>query len=389
MTSETPDERTALIVGAGIGGLAAALALRQAGWNVRVFEKARSPRELGFALLLAPNAMLALRSLGLEDVVIRGGVVVQRGEMRRANGNVLRRFDASRVSAALGAPTVCAPRPALHGALLDALGDDSLELASEVVGLAITEDAVSATFTDGRHASAAVLVGADGVGSTIRQLLHPTESPPRPSGLFALRGVAFDVGEHLNGLTGVQYFGRGLEAGLGRMGERAVYWYLSILSAEVARAGAGPVRLAAEMGKQFDDVVRTIVAKTLPEDMRLDELYEREPLQMWGRGRVTLLGDAAHPMLPHAGQGAAQALEDAVRLGGALATASSATDGLRQYEGARAARASRVVALARRNARVVSIRNPIGCWCRDVVIRLVPESVVAKSLIDVARDADR
>src|SRR5262245_41707571 len=96
-------DRDALVVGAGIGGLAAAgLALRRIGLRVRVFERAPDARELGFALLLAPNAMAALRALGLADEVKAAGVVIHSGEMRRPNGDVLRRFDAAKVSAALG-----------------------------------------------------------------------------------------------------------------------------------------------------------------------------------------------------------------------------------------------------------------------------------------------
>src|SRR6185436_16336212 len=124
----------ALVVGAGIGGLAAALSLRRIGLRVRVFERARDPRELGFALLLAPNAMSALRALGLADEVRAAGVVLGRGEMRRPNGDVLRRFDAAQVSAALGEDSVCVLRPALHGVLLRALGSDALQLGASVLG---------------------------------------------------------------------------------------------------------------------------------------------------------------------------------------------------------------------------------------------------------------
>src|SRR5262245_56450522 len=125
MSSKAPE---ALIVGAGIGGLAAAIALRRAGLGVRVFEQAKDPREIGFALLLAPNAMSALRQLGVADEVRAAGVVLTRGEMRRPDGHVLRRIDATKVSAALGEDSVCLLRPALHGALLRALGDGALEL---------------------------------------------------------------------------------------------------------------------------------------------------------------------------------------------------------------------------------------------------------------------
>src|SRR5262245_18496723 len=126
--------RKALIVGAGIGGLAAAVALRRAGWDVRVFERAASPRELGFALLLAPKAMHALVELGLADAVRRGGFVTTSGEMRRPDGTVLRRFDIASVRALLDEDTVCILRPVLHGALLDTVGISSIDLESPAAG---------------------------------------------------------------------------------------------------------------------------------------------------------------------------------------------------------------------------------------------------------------
>src|SRR5258705_8701230 len=124
--------RTALIVGAGIGGLAAAIALKRAGWEGRVFERAASPRELGFALLLAPNAMHALGALGLADTARRGGAIATDGEMRRPDGTVLRTFNNSTARALLDEDTVCILRQVLHGALLDAVGREAIAVASEV-----------------------------------------------------------------------------------------------------------------------------------------------------------------------------------------------------------------------------------------------------------------
>src|SRR5436190_23453286 len=112
--------RTAMIVGAGIGGLSSALALRQAGWHVRVFERAESPRELGFGLALAPNAIAALRELGVADAVLARSAEPIRGELRRMDGTVLKR--AGLPPGILGGPLVIALRQALHGALLDAVG---------------------------------------------------------------------------------------------------------------------------------------------------------------------------------------------------------------------------------------------------------------------------
>jgi 2-polyprenyl-6-methoxyphenol hydroxylase-like FAD-dependent oxidoreductase len=161
----------ALIVGAGIGGLAAALALRQTGWDVRVYERANSPRELGFALLLAPNAMAALRRLGLAEVTIEGGFIAHRGEIRRQDGTTLRAFDVADVGGRLGEPTVCILRPILHSALLDAVSAGAVELGHAVTGFGCVDGGVEILLDDGRRVAGDILIGADGVASAVRSCL--------------------------------------------------------------------------------------------------------------------------------------------------------------------------------------------------------------------------
>ena len=377
----------ALIVGAGIGGLAAAVALRRAGWHVRVFERAASPRELGFALLLAPNAMHALGELGLGDAVRHGGFIATRGEMRRPDGTVLRRFDIASVRMLLDEDAVCILRPVLHGVLLDAVGLSSIDLESAAVRFVTHPDGVRLKLADGRSADGQILIGADGVASAMRRQLHPKERPPRPSGLLAIRGVARDVVAHLGGASGAQYFGRGLEAGLARAGEREVYWYLSI-KAKHFDEPRDAMAVADHCAAQFHEPFQAIVRATPREDLRLDELFERDPISPWGHGAVTLLGDAAHPMLPHAGQGAAQAVEDAVVLGSSLRDVDeqpSIEAALRRYERVRIPRTRAVVALAKRNARMGSIDNAVGCWMRDQIIRFIPQAVILKSLVALGK----
>jgi 2-polyprenyl-6-methoxyphenol hydroxylase-like FAD-dependent oxidoreductase len=214
----------------------------------------------------------------------------------------------------------------------------------------------------------------------VRRTLHPDEPPPSRSGLWGVRGVARDVEQYLRGVSAFQYFGRGIESGVSRAGADAVYWYISMPAARVA-GSRDPLAIARSCAEEFDDTLRAIVAATTTEDARLDELVDREPLEQWGRGAVTLLGDAAHPMLPHAGQGAAQALEDAVAVGRVLTDASDVETALRRYEQVRAARTREIAAVARRNAQMGSIENPVARAARDVAIRFIPESVLLKQYV--------
>src|SRR5262249_54966747 len=149
-------------------------------------------------------------------------------EMRRLDGTVLRRLDAASVQVRLGEPTVVALRPVLHGALLNAVGSDTLKLGSR--GTAVERHAGGAALVleSGERVQARVLIGADGVDSMVRRTLHPSEPKARPSGLFALRGVSEANVSMLGDASGAQYFGRGIEAGVARASESMTYWYVSL-----------------------------------------------------------------------------------------------------------------------------------------------------------------
>lgn len=381
------NSRTALVVGAGIGGLAAGVALQQAGWRVRIFERTSAPRELGFALGLAPNAIDALASLGVADTVMRqagtaellsrtsGGRLI--AEIRRTDGRVLRRFIVHREDLAGITVPAIVMRPALHTALLEAAGPETVQTDSTAVGVEDAGGHVLLRLASGETVRGDLLIGADGVASVIRKYLHPHEPAPRPSGYFALRGASPAV-PLLDGRQFIAYFGPGVEVGVVQATDTMIYWYVSLLADDVTRGPVNATAVFERFTSRFDPQFRAI-ARAAAADMRLDELFMRDPLQTWGSGLVTLLGDAAHPMLPHTGQGAAQALEDAVALGRALAPPGNRIGALREYERRRAPAAAQVVRLGPRIARVTTTRNPVIGWLRTAAIRLVPQRMLLNS----------
>ena len=375
---------TALIVGAGIGGLAAALALRRRGWDVRVFERASSPRELGFALALAPNALAALRELGVVEAVLRDGFTTRSIEIRRGDGTLLKRIDFAVDRGAVY--SVVALRTVVHGSLLDAVGTDALVLDSAAAGFDITAEGVTLRLADGRRIDGDVLVGADGVASVIRRQLHPGEPDPRPSGFHAIRGVTSGGVDRLGGSSGVLFLGDGIEAGLARANAEDVYWYLSLLDADV-EAGTPDARAVTERAvRNLDSRFASIALGAGADDLRLDRLFQRDPLEKWGDGPVTLLGDAAHPVLPYTAQGAALALEDAVALGLALGRGGAPVPALRRYERVRSDRTRRVIRLGPRIGAMTTTRSRSRTFLRNTAIRLLPGPLVSASLKLNARD---
>lgn len=296
------------------------------------------------------------------------GAGVKSFEVRRPDGRVVKRI----VLRGAAMHSIVLLRTALHGTLLDAVGPDSLDLGCRVTEVgSLTPD---------------VIVGADGVGSTIRRALHPDEPPPRASGYHALRGVSDAGGDALGGADFAVYLGDGVEIGLAKAGATAIYWYISLLD-ELARPDAGAT--LERCTRALDPRAIAIIRAAPPASVRHDQLFVRAPLARWGRGNVTLVGDAAHPVLPHTAQGAALALEDAVALGLALRGARDPVAALRRYEDVRAARTRRTIFAGPRIASLTTTRSRSRMFVRSALLGLLPGALVSLMLNAHARDPHR
>jgi 2-polyprenyl-6-methoxyphenol hydroxylase-like FAD-dependent oxidoreductase len=350
------DERTATVVGAGIGGLAAGIALRRSGWDVTVYEAAAEPRQLGSGLSIWPNAVRALRALGLGGLA--DDAITQSGGVRRADGSLLAGFEEGVIEARFGEPLLGVHRGDLLAALLVACGHERVRFGKRASGIEGRE----LRFEDGDTARADLIVGADGLGSVVRRGLLG-DGEPRDAGIVAYRGVAEFEGE----LPAGEWWGPGSVAGLLPLQGGRVYWYFGV------RGEDGPGVLD-ELIDSYDPAVGEIVRLTPVEEVLVHKLYDRDPVKSWSRGEATLLGDAAHPMLPFIGQGACSALEDAVVLAAALADAPDVSAGLVAYERARIERAELFVHTSRRAAAIALPRSALGRGLRNSFLRLLPES---------------
>jgi len=385
-----------LVVGAGIGGLAAAISLRRAGWDVRVLEQTASARELGFALALAQNALAALEELGLREVVISRGVRVKAFEVRRPDGRSVKRI----VLRGAAMHSIVLLRSALHGTLLETVGPDVLLLDHRIAclttpaentavrsrSLLLPGSAKDRDLTAVSPLSAEVIIGADGVGSVVRRGLHPDEPPPCASGYHALRGVSDVPADALGDTDFAVYLGDGVEIGLAKASAKAIYWYISLVD---EFAGPDVEAILERCTRGLDERARAIIDAAPSGTVRHDQLFRRTPLERWGDANVTLLGDAAHPVLPHTAQGAALALEDAVALGLVLKHGDNPSAALRRYEDVRAARTRRVIGAGPRIASLTTTRRRSRIFARAAAIRLLPGAVVSWTLNAHARDPHR
>jgi 2-polyprenyl-6-methoxyphenol hydroxylase-like FAD-dependent oxidoreductase len=358
----------AIVVGAGIGGLAAAHAVVRAGGDAVVFERAPGPRREGFGLVLQPNAVQALASLGLRDDVMAHGVAVHAAEVRAARGELLFAVP----YAELGWETVGILRGDLQRVLLAAVPDTAIRFGRECIGVQQDEDGVVALFADGERERGELLVGADGIRSAVRRVAVDS-SPPRYAGQRAWRASArgdFGVDRF------VEYWGVGGGFGFGPAGDRVVYWYCFERVVEGAASPPNPLTEFMRRYGSWPYPIADLIAATDPIDLHETFTYDRRPSRRWGQGRVTLLGDAAHAMKPNLGQGAAQALEDAAVLGSVLANAPDPVSGLRSYEQRRVRRANSVVRASRQAATLAELSHPVAASVRDFLVRAVPNRVL-------------
>lgn len=374
MTSTSQPLRVA-IIGGGIGGLTAAHVLLREGHAVTCLEQAAELRELGAGIQLGPNAARVLHHLGLAAALDAVAVRPASLEIRRwRDGRVLKQLPCNPdVALAYGAPYYTLHRADLQALLHAALPPSTVRLGARCVGVVERDRGVAIELAGGeRHAFDAV-IGADGIRSAIRGLLGP-EPPPRFSGKVAYRVLvpASRVPRFVDPPAIRMWLGPGrhlVSYPISRGRHLSLASSFPALDADVeswTREGTPAHALAATAG-WHEDIHALFALGVQPLAL---PLYDRPPGQP-GAGRVTLLGDAAHPMLPFFAQGAAQAIEDAWMLGRCLrgATAGSVAEQLRRYERARGPRTAHVQARSARNGKLFQLPDGARQWVRDALLR--------------------
>jgi 2-polyprenyl-6-methoxyphenol hydroxylase-like FAD-dependent oxidoreductase len=371
---------TALVIGGGIGGLAAALGLRRAGWGVSVFERAPEIAEVGAGIAIWANGLRALDALGVGPAVRALGLPEGEGWLRDWRGAPLLPLATAEARARYPELGLMLHRADLHALLLEALGRDAVRLDARLVDLADDGAGVEAVFADGTRARGDLLVGADGLHSMVRVRLHG-DGPPRYAGYTAWRAVVpFDAARLRPG----ESWGRGARFGHAPLPAGRVYMFAT-RNAPAGERGPGGER--AELLRSFGDwhdPIPALLDAVREEDLLRNDIYDRPVLRRWGRGRVTLLGDAAHPMTPNLGQGACQALEDAVVLARHLSGGAGAEPALRAYEAERAPRANAFVTRSRQAGAVGQWSHPLAVRLRTGLVRHVIGRLQPRQLAEMA-----
>ncbi|WP_102417042.1 NAD(P)/FAD-dependent oxidoreductase [Mycobacterium sp. 4858] len=374
MSAETPRaRRRVLIAGGGIGGIATALALQQRGIDSVVFERAPRLRDGGAGLHIWTNGMLALAYLGVAEEVAKIAPAQSVCHFATSTGRVIGEYPVGQFVERYGQPTVAISRSDLHDILRKAV-TAPIVTGAEVTGYTEHADGVSVHFADGTSEEGDLLVGSDGIHSTVRgRLLGP--EPPDYTGYIAWRGHANMTPAEFPPGTFRALFGPGTRFTYYDIAPGVVHW-MSVANGPAGLRDEGTPEQTLDMLRArhagWIAPVQQILDATTPESILRSDVMDRKPDSVWGRGRVTLLGDSAHPISFNIGQGACLAIEDALVLADHLATpGATITQALRAYEAERQQRTRPMQLLAHRIGVIGALQNPAAIWLRDRILKLV------------------
>lgn len=357
-----------IVVGGGIGGLSAAIALRRHGHEVVVLERAPRLESVGAGITLFANAMDALGKLEVADAVAAAGAPATHSAILTSDGRELTKMPSDLLAGA-----VAVHRGDLQAALQRAAG--AIRVGAEITSVDQSGDGAVAQAADGTGERGDLLIGADGLWSLVRDRVAP--AAPRYGGYVAWRGVS-PVTVESGRLS--ESWGVGERFGLVDIGSRT-YWFATANVAEGETDTSSERK--AQLMRRFRGWHRPIAAvlDATPDNAILrNDVYFLDPLPRWSKGRIVLLGDAAHATTPGVGQGAAQAIEDAVVLASELARQDRLANALAGYETIRRPRAELTLKLSRRADRAAQLSSPLGWRLRNQLVRHTPERVQLRQI---------
>ncbi|MEW2585397.1 FAD-dependent oxidoreductase [Streptomyces virginiae] len=382
----------AVVAGAGIGGLTAAIALHRRGWRVTVCERAPEPPTTGAGIGLAPNALRALDAIGVDAARAAGSAVPATMGVRRSDGRWLTRAETSYMAARYGMPPIAVPRPAFTAALAAALPPDALRYGTTVTGVDDAAGRPTVRTAEGPDLPADLVVAADGIHSPLRRAHFPAHPGLHYIGETAWRTLVDAPDLRIPSMS--ETWGRGERFGVTPLADGRFYLYATALAPAGTRSADPRAELRDRFGAWHDPIPALLerVGGFDPAAVLQNDLYDlAAPLPRLHHGRIVWIGDAAHAMAPNLGQGGCQAIEDAVVLAHLLPAAdteAAADDGavpaaLAAYTAARRDRTDAVRRRARRVGRLGALRNPLAATARDLAVRATPNRLALRGMDDL------
>ncbi|MFJ4776168.1 FAD-dependent oxidoreductase [Streptomyces sp. NPDC088762] len=386
-------ERHAVVAGAGIGGLTAALALHRRGWRVTVCERAPEAPTTGAGIGLAPNALRALDAIGVDAARAAGSAIPATMGVRRSDGRWLTRSGTADMAVRYGTAPIAVPRPEFTAALAAALPPGAIRFGTAVTAVDDPAGCPTVRTEGGPDLSADLVVAADGINSALRRAYFPAHAGLHYLGETAWRTLVHAPDLGISAMS--ETWGRGRRFGVTPLSDGRLYLYATAVVPAGTRSADPRDELRRRFGSWHDPIPALLhrVSRLDPADVLQNDLYDlAAPLPSLHHGRIAWLGDAAHAMAPNLGQGGCQAIEDAVVLAHLLPPGDSADSAnnvknadsvpaaLAAYTAARLDRTDAVRVRARRVGRLGALRNPLAAAARDLAVRAVPDRLALRGM---------
>ncbi len=351
-------ELKAIIIGAGMAGLAAGIAMRQAGYEVEIYEKTSKLRPAGAGISLWSNGIKVLNKLGLGKEVAAIGGEMNRMEYLSHKGESLNNIDLLPFIDQVGQRPYPVSRTDLQQMMLDAFGEADVKMGMRCVEVKQDADSATAIFEDGTTATGDVVIGADGIHSVVRTYLNGEKIEPRYAGYVNWNGLVDASPDLAPSDVWVIYVGEGKRASMMPVGDNRFYYFMGCPKPQ----GTQTEDIRAELKETFAgwvQPVQNLIEKLDPEQTNRLEISDIDPLPQLVKGRIALVGDSAHATTPTLGQGGCQAMEDAEVLCRYLVTTNiSVEDALKRYEAERKERVANLVLKARKRTDTIYNKEP-------------------------------
>ena len=361
------------IIGGGIGGLTTALALSQNGQQTTVYESATEIKPVGAGIIMASNAMQVFDKLGVRNKIENAGHKISNIKITDARLNTISTSNLSKFEDKYGVYNVAIHRAELQHILANEIGFQNIQLSKRLLKIE-QESNFKLTFDDNTSINADIVIGADGIRSTIRNQLFGMGNI-RDTKQRCWRGVTEVDWTSKYNHEAFEAWDKGKRFGFVNISDTKVYWF-AVINDTLRKDNENII----ELFKNFHPEIVKIISETKNDKIVFNDIIDLQPINKWQQGKVCLVGDAAHATTPNMGQGACQAVEDAYILGKLFGQGKSAEEAFTQYEKLRMGKAHFIVNTSWTIGKVAHFQNSAAVWLRNALVKTIPKSVNEKQL---------
>ena len=364
------------IIGAGIGGLTTAIALKQKGFEVEIFEASEDFGKAGSGINLAINAMQVFKRLGLYEEIAALGNYTNSLRITDEKLITLTNVSLLNIEKIHQVKAFAIHRATLHTILINRLKDVKIHLGKRLKSLTQTENEVNFEFEDGTAYSSNLLIGGDGIHSVVRKAIFDNTTL-RVAKQVCWRGIVKIETLKMYQTQLTELWGKGKRFGFVHINEDEVYWY-ALANYKTDYKTEFSTSNLEELFSDFSPIVKNIISKTDIKSVIFNEMMDLKPISSWHNQNVCLIGDAAHATTPNLGQGACQAIESAYVLATWIASEENTELAFLTYEKIRKRNAEKIVKTSWTVGKMAHLENKYLVFLRNKMMRLIPEKITEK-----------